>query len=284
MRIRLALLLALAIPLGAAAETPPAGPAASGAESATPLAVAQSARPVVRPFIIPTARWDKARGTRPWTMAALSALRTHARTLPRLVPRDIGAWCPGYRSADRAGREAFWVGLVSSLAWHESTHRPRAVGGGGRWYGLVQIYPPTARLYDCRAQSGEALKNPERNLQCGLRIMAKTVARDGVISEGMRGVAADWGPFHSSRKREDMRDWVRRQPYCRGLARSLRPNARPAPEGPMDPAAIREAQDVVQEMPQSVPETPGEGIAPEISTQDHDSPADRPETPAPAMP
>jgi hypothetical protein len=39
--------------------------------------------------------------------------------------------------------------------------------------------------------------------------MGETVPRDGVVSRGMRGVAADWGPFHSSRKREDMRQWLR---------------------------------------------------------------------------
>ena len=63
-----------------------------------------------------------------------------------------------------------------------------------------------------------------------LRIMAVTVPRDGVVSAGMRGVAADWGPFHSRTKRTDMMKWTRAQPYCAGLARSLRPVARPEPE------------------------------------------------------
>jgi hypothetical protein len=47
-----------------------------------------------------------------------------------------------------------------------------------------------------------------------LRIMAETVPRDGVVSAGMRGVAADWGPFHQGTKREDMRAWVSSQDYC----------------------------------------------------------------------
>ncbi|MGR3495079.1 transglycosylase SLT domain-containing protein [Citreimonas sp.] len=208
----------------------PAIEPAEGGVTTSEAAVAQSPRPVPRPFVIPPARWDETGAPRSWTMAVLQGLRGHARALPAMVPADINAWCPGYRGADLAGREAFWVGLISSLAWHESTHRPNAVGGGGQWYGLVQIYPPTARLYDCQAQSGEALKDPGRNLSCALRIMARTVPRDGVVSEGMRGVAADWGPFHSSSKRADMRDWVRRQPYCRGLARSLRPQLRPFEE------------------------------------------------------
>ncbi len=44
--------------------------------------------------------------------------------------------------------------------------------------------------------------------------MARTVIRDGVIAEGMRGVAADWGPFHNATKRNDMATWTRSQPFC----------------------------------------------------------------------
>ena len=53
------------------------------------------------------------------------------------------------------------------------------------------------------------------------------MARDRVVSQNMRGVAADWGPFHSRKKREDMIAWTREQPYCAGLPRSLKPVARP---------------------------------------------------------
>nr|WP_245875879.1 transglycosylase SLT domain-containing protein [Puniceibacterium antarcticum] len=158
-------------------------------------------------------RWsDRERG-RLWTLAAVSALRGHAKTLPRLVPRDIDAWCPAYRHADKAEREAFWIGLLSAMAKHESTYRPNAVGGG-RWYGLLQIFPGTARNYGCRARSGDELTSGPANLSCALRIMSKTVARDGVVSNGMRGVAADWGPFRSEEKREDMMSWTRSQSYC----------------------------------------------------------------------
>jgi len=40
------------------------------------------------------------------------------------------------------------------------------------------------------------------------------VPRDGVIAADFDGIAADWGPFHQSRKRNDMRHWVSTQPYC----------------------------------------------------------------------
>ncbi|MGH1412994.1 MAG: transglycosylase SLT domain-containing protein [Pelagimonas sp.] len=198
------------------------------------LAVTASLRPVARRVVrpLPNARWGSKGGRASWTRAIQTSLRSHASVLTEITPRDIAAYCPAYPSASREQREDFWVGLVSSLAWHESTHRPHAVGGGGLWYGLVQILPDTARRYKCKARSGQALKNPEDNLSCAMRIMAVTVPRDQVISENWRGVAADWGPFHSSRKRNDMKEWTRKQDYCIGLSSSLRPVARPDGIGP----------------------------------------------------
>ncbi|MFZ7089550.1 lytic transglycosylase domain-containing protein [Primorskyibacter sp. 2E233] len=188
--------------------------------------------------MIPKARWDKHGGKPSWSLAVVSSLRSHASALPNTVPKDIANWCPAYPTASREAREAFWVGLVSTLAKHESTYRPTAVGGGGLWYGLTQILPGTARSYGCKAKNGAALKDPEDNLSCAMRIMAVTVPRDRVISSGMRGVAADWGPFHSRTKREDMRQWMRKQDYCAGLSKSLRPVARPDTLQSVDPSEL----------------------------------------------
>ncbi|CTQ31737.1 Transglycosylase SLT domain protein [Jannaschia rubra] len=177
---------------------------------------------------MPDLRWDHVRGSDRWTQAAMRALDTHGQKLVDTVPADIGEWCPAYVQADDWGRKAFWAGLLSTLSKHESTWRPTAVGGGGAWYGLVQILPATARGYGCQAQSGEALKDGALNMSCAVRIMNLTVPRDGVVSRGMKGVAADWGPFHSSRKREDMRGWLASQPFCNGIQTSMRPLQRPS--------------------------------------------------------
>jgi len=161
-------------------------------------------------------RWDHIPASETWETTAFAALESHAAVLPTLVPDDIASWCPAYAENDLIEREAFWVGLFSALAQHESTWNPRAVGGGGRWYGLVQITPSTARGYGCEARSGEALLNGAANVSCAMRIWASTVSRDNMVSQGNRGVAADWGPMHSSqsRKREDMRAWISQQSYC----------------------------------------------------------------------
>jgi hypothetical protein len=162
----------------------------------------------------PPMRWDHRPEAQAWTRTSFEALSTHGAALPATIPRDISTWCPGYADATEAERKAFWTGLISALAKHESTWNPAAVGGGGRWFGLTQISPSTARLYGCEARTGNALKDGQANLSCAIRIMARTVERDGVVSAGMRGVAADWGPFHSSSKRADMIAWTSAQPYC----------------------------------------------------------------------
>lgn len=161
------------------------------------------------------ARWDHRPEAAAWTNAALAALDRHGVALVETVPRDAGVWCPGYVDATEQERKAFWVGLLSALAKHESTWNPEAVGGGGKWFGLVQISPATARGYGCEHASGDALKNGSGNLSCAIRILSHTVPRDGVVAEGGRGVAADWGPFHSAAKRAEMMEWTSNQSYCK---------------------------------------------------------------------
>ena len=187
-------------------------------------------RPPVRNGNLPQTRWEHMEGHVLWTRAALSALKDHAQPLVDLVPGDIAKWCPAYPDNTDANRRAFWVGFLSALAKHESTYKPWAVGGGGKWYGLLQILPATARGYKCNVGTGQALKSGPANLSCALRIMAQTVPRDGVIhgykGKKGQGVTADWGPMHSASKRRDMAGWLRQQSYC--LPRdATRPEARP---------------------------------------------------------
>lgn len=159
----------------------------------------------------------------------MAAVQSHGRALIETVPVDIGDWCPAYAQHGPEKRAAFWTGMISALVKHESTYKPRAVGGGGKWYGLTQILPATARGYGCRAQTGEALRVGAANLSCAVRIMATTVARDGAVAlkNGRRaGVGADWGPMTSRSKRQDMAGYTRERKYCRLLS-SVRPVVRP---------------------------------------------------------
>jgi hypothetical protein len=202
-------------------------------------------RPIARDVFLPRTRWDFKDGGPVWTRAAMSAIAAHADVLPTIVPRDIDIWCPGYVAASADARRAFWVGMMSALAKHESTYNPRAVGGGDLWYGLLQIYPDTARRYGCRAQTGEELKNPADNLSCAARIMAVTVARDRAVAVNdgrWRGVAADWGPMTNSSKINEMAAWTRTQSYCVPID-AVRPVARPGPSAVVSTMSVTQPLD-----------------------------------------
>lgn len=205
---------------------------------ARPLAMVRSAvtvltgatvRPVAR-TVLPEARWDHRPDGEVWTRAVLSALNGQRHDLSDIVPRDIGHWCPAYAGNPEPLRDAFWVGLISALARHESRFDPQAVGGG-QWYGLMQIWPPTARHFGCGATSAAELTDPAANLACAARIMTATVRRDRAVAlhDGRwQGVAADWGPMTEDHKREEMAAWTRAQDYCVVRTPQLRPVARPA--------------------------------------------------------
>lgn len=186
-------------------------------------------RPQKRREYLPDMRWAHVIGSDVWTRAALVAMETHGKRLTQLTPRDIDRWCPAYRNNTTERRAAFWVGLMSTLAKHESTYRPHVSGDSGKSHGLLQIRVPTADHFGCRADSKADLLRPSENLSCAIRIMSRTVARDNAVAikEGRwRGVASDWGPFTSDRKRGDMLAWIKRQEYCVPIG-SLRPRVRP---------------------------------------------------------
>jgi hypothetical protein len=171
---------------------------------------------------LPAMRWDHRPEAIVWTTKALQTVERNDAALTDLVPQDIDTWCPGYRDADVEDRRAFWVGLFSALAKHESTWNPRASGGGGAWVGLVQIDPRTARGYGCAAQTAEALKDGAANLACAIRIASVQVPKDNMVAgNGRQGVGRDWGPMRSSEKRAEMAAWTRAQSWCQPGRRRL---------------------------------------------------------------
>lgn len=166
---------------------------------------------------LPAMGWDARPEATSWTQASLLAVARQDAILADRIPADVAAWCPGYVAAGVNDRRAFWSGLLSAVAKHESAWNPSAAGGGGRWIGLLQIAPATAQTHGCDATSSAALKDGSANLQCAVQIMAAQVAADGEVSgsRGTRGIGRDWAPLRSSSKRGEMQDWTSAQSYCR---------------------------------------------------------------------
>ena len=95
---------------------------------------ANTAGTPVSASFLPAMRWDAHRPEAgDWTRALLGALRDEGAVLASTVPSDVDTFCPGYADAAPQERVAFWAGLFSVLAKHESTFNPKARGGGGQW-------------------------------------------------------------------------------------------------------------------------------------------------------
>ncbi|MDP2087513.1 MAG: lytic transglycosylase domain-containing protein [Gemmobacter sp.] len=164
---------------------------------------------------VPVARWDHRPEAGTWTRATLAAIKGRGDRLVQSVPADIATFCPAYKKASDTNRRAFWVGLFSALAKHESTWNPRAAGEGGKYRGLMQIAPGTARAYGCDAG---ALYDGASNLACAVNIASEQVEATGVVAGGpggWGGLAADWGPMRNRNKLADIAEWTREQDYCK---------------------------------------------------------------------
>jgi hypothetical protein len=120
---RIALLCSITMLLGCA-ETPTAPKPAPKSEALPSSKAKPSPRPV--------ARWDHRPEAARWTDKTLTALSSHGAPLVNMVPSDVATYCPAYAENGPGERKAFWVGLLSALAKHESTWRPDVSGGDGR--------------------------------------------------------------------------------------------------------------------------------------------------------
>jgi len=137
---------------------------------------------------------------------ALGALLADDR-LSQLVPTDISDFCPHYSQLDVASRQAFWAGLLASIAQSESDYNPMAAYWEGKRdpeysIGLLQISPSNKAAYGCNFGSEAELTDPKSNLQCAVNIMGKLVGHAQMIGggsavNGRSGAAAYWSTLRA---------------------------------------------------------------------------------------
>ncbi|GLS81843.1 lytic transglycosylase [Paracoccus marinus] len=164
----------------------------------------------------PPMAWEGQAQSEEWTAAMLDALETEGVTLMSSMPADVLEYCPGYQRQTPQDRAAFWAGFMSKVAGQESGWNP--LSRRGEAVGLLGVTARAARSNGCAT----SLSDVRANLQCGVRIMARNVARDGAISapaggEGRswRGAARDLLTLRSGKERGELATWTRRQDYCR---------------------------------------------------------------------
>ncbi|MFN4101123.1 MAG: transglycosylase SLT domain-containing protein [Pararhodobacter sp.] len=180
-----------------------------------PLLAACAAAPVETVDSGPevAARWNHRPEAATWNTAMVEALLTHGDGMVQAVPEDITVFCPGYEEASPSQRAAFYVAFFSGLARFESTWNPRAAGAGGRYQGLLQIAPATARHHGCEL-GDDGLYDGSTNLACAVRIANAAVSRDGVLVSGRGGVAADWPPMRNPAHRREVAEFTNALPQC----------------------------------------------------------------------
>lgn len=152
-------------------------------------------------------------GAKPdWTKALIESVEKSG--LAGSHPKDIKSFCANYSHLDHAKRVEFWAQLVSSMAKWESNFKPetfmaecrknKCVYNGGCTYhsglgycmkgghkldegvvisrGLLQISLQSAQGYSCEVSVPNDLHNAAKNLDCGVKILARFVPRDSAIA------------------------------------------------------------------------------------------------------
>lgn len=161
------------------------------------------------------ADWDKHAHGAEWTGFVLAALK--ASNLTKAEPADSATFWAGYAAADEDGREQFWLMLISAVAKEESNFDPNCVFEepaplNQKSIGLMQL-STTDTAYGCDFPDEDAVKDPNRNLSCAVRILDRLVNRDrrigGDDDHPKKGGAAYWSTLRTAKPgKRDARKYV----------------------------------------------------------------------------
>lgn len=176
------------------------------------------------------ADWDSNPDGADWTRLTRLAIEEVGGGLIGSDPADMDRFCPGYSGLTRgAEKTAFWVGLISAMSRYESGHDPTVryeedfSTSDGRPVisrGLLQLSQESANGYaGCLVPltDEERLHEPALNLRCGVIILARWVARDGLIADEVspyRGGARYWAVLRKPDTIAAMADFTRGLDVC----------------------------------------------------------------------
>lgn len=144
-------------------------------------------------------RWDNQHeDARMWTAQSAESVDENILDVP--PPKDIASFCPKYKGLSPLEQLQFWIYLMSSMAQLESNFKPHVkytenfVDSSGKKVvsrGLLQLSYESAKLYKCNFSKDLELHAPDINLDCGAKIMAYWLKKDGVHWQIRNQVAWD---------------------------------------------------------------------------------------------
>jgi len=114
-----------------------------------------------------------------------------AQGLDKLNPSDAKEFCPNGMSTRN------WVHLMGAMVNYESGFKPTTVyqenftGRDGKFIlsiGLFQVSLSSSNGgYGCGFKDNEDIKNPEKNISCGVKILKKLISQNGRIAGKVNG-------------------------------------------------------------------------------------------------
>ncbi len=167
-----------------------------------------SCQAVTVPPVVPvipigyTGEWDK--NHKEWTPLLVKALQDFGQPLLQ----------GGFK--EMCGEKLqWWISFISAMADEESgfdanqkyTEKfPDSKGNRQVSLGLLQVSLDDAGIYGCEFKTEADALDPRKNLECGVRILSKQIARDGVIAEGSKASNAKGGARYFSTLRTGPND------------------------------------------------------------------------------
>lgn len=159
-----------------------------------------------------------------WTEFLYKEIDTHGSGLLETNPEGVTNFCPNYEKLNRDERVLFWMKLTTVLMSFESGYDPTKtyddssnVGGDEKVIstGLLMLSHESVMpdKYDCNMISpiksigDQDLKDPKKNMACGIRVMNYWVKTDKVMADrdetSWKGMARYWGPFRHLMLKKD---------------------------------------------------------------------------------
>jgi hypothetical protein len=156
---------------------------------------------------VPKLSWEIKEGRETWTQKVKQEINANYEAFD--LSKDQLEFCPNYNSLLRPQRVYVWAEMVSLMAKYESSWNPATVFAeppplNVDSIGLLQLsYEDKGYAKFCDlSRKTNSLKNPIKNLECGVRIMAYWLKKDGQITSKAKniGLARYWAVMRPLKK------------------------------------------------------------------------------------
>ncbi|HEX8693783.1 MAG TPA: transglycosylase SLT domain-containing protein [Longimicrobium sp.] len=166
-----------------------------------------------------TLSWDTKEERKAWSAELLKAIAAHKADLDSGRPDDFIA---GYQKLTPEQQVKFWAELIIGMAKFESSWNPHTIYHeppplGIDSVGLLQLSYEDQPSYALEPLDREkkSLEDPLVNLRCGVKIMARLLAKDHVVASGKgsksRGAARYWSVLREGHHIDEIKARTKKQ-------------------------------------------------------------------------